>query len=291
MMSTPIPMIIQYGQCGPGFELRERGQVLLFVSSHLEREGFKNGFSTRAGGVSPFPDNALSLGNLSQDEKTNVIENRRRFLDALDAADWTLVTARQIHSADVRSVLDLEDAGRFPVTCDALVANLPATLLAVQTADCLPILLGDTRTGAFAAVHAGWRGTLQGIVARTVESMQETHGSLPSDILAAFGPAIGSCCFEVGPEVVELFREKFGYSQQCFSSPQSNGKANLDLSKLTRLQLIESGVRTDSISDAGMCTVCRNDLFFSYRKERGAERPVGRLMGVIGRVARSMEQQ
>ncbi|MEP7272697.1 MAG: peptidoglycan editing factor PgeF [Acidobacteriota bacterium] len=268
----------------PGFEFRNRGLVRLVVSTQLEQAGFKNAFSTRSGGVSPLPDHALSLGNVSQDQQANVTENRRRFLDALDATDRTLVTARQVHSADVRLVRDLEDASGPAVTCDALVARTSDAMLAVQTADCLPILLADTQTGAFAAVHAGWRGTLQGIVARTVELMQQTYGTVSTDILAALGPAIGSCCFEVGPEVVELFREKFSDAEQCFSQGQPDGKAHLDLNKLNRQQLVDCGVQNDRISDAGLCTVCRNDLFFSYRKERGAERPVGRLMGVIGRM-------
>lgn len=256
----------------------------MIVSTSLEESGFKNGFSTRTGGVSPLPECALSLGNFSQDEHANVIENRSLFLDALDAPDWTLVTARQVHSALVRAVRDADDARDEPVTCDALVADIPRTLLAVQTADCLPILLADQRTGIVAAVHAGWRGTLAGIVARTVELMQETHDSAPTDIRAALGPAIGPCCFEVGEEVVEAFSARFDYGANCFSKPNPGGKAHLNLNQLNRRQLVDCGLRVDNIWDVALCTVCRNDLFFSYRKERGVDRPVGRLMGVIGRM-------
>lgn len=276
MMSTPMPMIID------GFELRECGQIRLVVSQTLERAGFINAFSTRSGGVSPLPENSLSLGNLSQDEKSNVLENRRRLLTALGTPGWPMVTARQIHSATIHCVATHNDAVREATTCDALVGNLPATILAVQTADCLPVLIGDPVTGAFAAVHAGWRGSLQGIVARTVETMQQTHRSKPSDLIVAMGPAIGECCFEVGPEVVSAFCAVYPYAEQCFSRRQANGKAQLNLNRMNIQQLIDAGVASVNISDAALCTVCHNDLFFSYRKERGAERPIGRLMGAIG---------
>lgn len=265
------------------FVLHEREGVSFFVSKSLEEAGFKHGFSTRRGGVSPLPDSALSLGNVKQDERANVIENRRRFLRSLDAENWTLVTARQIHSADAHRVLEANNSIAGPVTCDALVANRPRSLLAVQTADCLAILLADERTGAFAAVHAGWRGTLGSIVAHTIELMQRTEGTRPVDLRAALGPAIGSCCFEVGVEVAELFGSRFAYAAEHMTWHEEKGKSHLDLTGLNKHQLLECGLTSDRIVDTGLCTLCRNDLFFSYRRERGAEQPVGRLMGVIGR--------
>src|SRR5262252_5674485 len=125
------------------FSFRNVNNLLLLGCEPLERIGFKNAFSTRLGGVSPLPVDALSLGNFRQDERENVIENSRRFLAALDAADWTLVTAKQIHSADVRFVSGLEDARSEPREGDALTANTPRILLAIQTADCLPVLIAD----------------------------------------------------------------------------------------------------------------------------------------------------
>ena len=255
----------------------------VIVSSELEAAGFKNGFSTRSGGVSPLPAFALSLGNVSQDNLDNVLENRRRFLDALEVSSWDLVTARQVHSATVRTVSDQNDARRDPVVCDALIANIPRALLAAQTADCLAILLADERTGAFAAVHAGWRGTLQSILARTVEQMQQTYDCDPARLRAAFGPAIGRCCFEVGSDVIDQFGARFQDVERYFQPIPESGKAYLDLNRLNRQQLLDCGVPDDRIWDTGLCTICHNDLFFSYRKERGAEQAIGRLMGVIGR--------
>lgn len=267
------------------FALEQNNGLLLLVCEPLARLGFTHAFSTRAGGVSPLPKDALSLGNFSQDERANVLENRRRFLQALNAADWQLVTARQIHSADVRTVCDIEDASCEPRLGDALTANLPRTLLAVQTADCMPILLACERTGACAAVHAGWRGTLAGIVARTIESMQQAHGTQPADLHAALGPAISQAVFEVGPEVLTAFAEQFDYADELISDRQANGKGHLNLNQANWRQLLAAGLRAERIYDCGLCTYLRNDLFFSYRRERGAEKPVGRLLSVIGRAA------
>lgn len=267
------------------FSLQQRDGLSLLVCEPLAQAGFTHAFSTRGGGVSPLPKDALSLGNFSQDEHANVLENRRRFLNALGAADWPMVTARQIHSADVRAVCDIEDARGAPTACDALTANLPRVLLAVQTADCMPILLACERTGAVAAVHAGWRGTLAGIVARTVERMQREYATRPADLHAALGPAISHAAFEVGPDVLAAFHGQFDYAAELVSDRQANGKGHLNLNQANARQLLDAGLRAERIYDCGLCTYLRNDLFFSYRRERGAEKPVGRLLGVIGRAA------
>jgi polyphenol oxidase len=262
------------------FTFRKHGDLQLLVCDPIEAAGFKNGFSTRGGGVSTLPASALDLGNSRKDEQEYVDENRRRFLEALGAEGWPLVTAKQIHSATVNSI---QKAPPEPPLCDALTAGSERLLLAVQTADCLPILIADQRSGAFAAVHAGWRGTLAGIVARTVEQMQMSYDTRAEDLFAALGPAIGSCCFEVGPEVLAQFREKYQYAEELISKQTQNGKARLDLGYANRRQLIDCGLLAGRIYDCGLCTVCRNDLFFSYRGENGANKPVGRLLGVIGR--------
>src|SRR5262249_14301658 len=266
------------------FYFCERDGLKLLICKTFEKLGFKNAFSTRLGGVSPLPANDLSLGNSSHDERANVIENRRRFLSALDASDWPLVTAKQVHSSDVRTIIDAADAKQDPSVCDALTANLSRTLVAIQTADCMPILIADERSGAFAAVHAGWRGTLKGIVARTVERMQHEYHSHPADLYAALGPAISAAVFEVGPEVLDAFRQQFAYADELISDGQPDGKGYLNINLAITRQLIDSGLREERIYDSGFCTWLSNDLFFSYRRERGADKPVGRLMGVIGRV-------
>ncbi len=265
------------------FSFRASGELKLLICEPLERAGFKNAFSTRLGGVSSLPSHSLSLGNFRQDSRANILENRRRFLAALSASDWTLVTASQVHSADVRSVQDELDARREPSSCDALTANIPRTLLAVQTADCMPILLVDERSRAFAAVHAGWRGTLARIVSRTLERMQLTYDTRPEHVRAVFGPAIAACCFEVGSEVIAQFEQAFSFGGQAVNQRQANGKAHLDLGFINRQLLTEARVPAEQIYDCTLCTSCENDLFFSYRREHGAEQIVGRLLGVVGR--------
>lgn len=265
------------------FTIRERNNIQLIVCEPIERLGFKNAFSTRVGGVSPLPADSLSLGNFSRDERENVIENRRRFLEALDAGDWPLVTARQIHSADINLIEDESSIAADPAACDALASNIAGTLLAVQTADCLPVLIADSRTGAFAAVHAGWRGTLAGIVARTIGKLQLRFGSDPDDLHVALGPAISAAVFEVGPEVIEAFQGQYPYAADLISNRKQNGKAHLDINLANFRQVVDAGVSENRIYDSGLCTWLRNDLFFSYRRESGAEKPVGRLMGIIGR--------
>lgn len=269
------------------FSFRQRDGVQVLVCQPIERIGFKNAFSTRLGGVSPLPANALSLGNFSQAERANVIENRRRFLRALDASEWQLVTAKQFHSAEIRAIENRADAQSEPTACDALTANLEKVLLGIQTADCLPVLIADERLGAFAAVHAGWRGTLAGIVARTVERMQQLYDSRPADFHVAIGPGISAEVFEVGPIVIDGFRREYGYADELFSNFQPTGKCHINLNLANLRQLAEAGVSPEKIYDCGFCTYLQNDLFFSYRREQGAIKPVGRLIGVIGRSAES----
>jgi hypothetical protein len=112
--------------------------------------------------------------------------------------------------------------------------------------------------------------------------MRERLACRPEDLLVAIGPAIGPCCFEVGPEVLARFREVWSHTEQLVSNPQPDGRVHLDLSLANRLQLHDAGLAADSIQDCRLCTICNNNMFFSYRAEKGAENPVGRLMGVIG---------
>ena len=159
-----------------------------------------HGFSTRPGGVSELDgDKVLNLCYTEWDEKENVEENRRHFLAAIGGKEFTLVPMNQIHS-DVIQLFCAAPAQ--PCKGDAAATNRPGLLLAVQTADCVPILMVDPKKRAVAAVHAGWRGTLRRIAEKAVGRMQLEFGSRPRDLLAALGPSIGACCSEVGAELV-----------------------------------------------------------------------------------------
>ena len=256
-----------------------------------------HGFSTRPGGVSEQNgEKVLNLGFTEWDTNENVSENRRRFQSALDASGLKLISLKQIHS----DVVHLFDAA--PVESrrgDASATNRPGLLLGVQTADCVPILLVDPKKRAVAAVHAGWRGTLRRIVVKAIGKMQMQYKSNPADLLAAIGPSIGGCCYEVGTEVASLFLSQFAEAPEWFDEFRTGDEPNpiqwlnmmppghqpppknvlLDLRKANRAQLLGAGLRPSNIFVSDLCTACRRDLLFSYRKEGPQS---GRLMSVIG---------
>ena len=287
-MSTPIEMITD----DPAFEStefywRERDGVRALISAPLEEAGFTNAFSTRGGGVSPMPENSLNLAGFNEDQAENIYENRRRFLKLFEG-NWTLTGCWQTHSADLRVVHNEHEAQPKPDVlgddqyCDALISNTPNVLLAVKTADCVPILIGDPTTRAFAAVHAGWRGTSASIVTRAIEQMHLEDGARAEDLIVAIGPAAKECCYEVGDEVIQLFKERFRQCEELFL-PTHDGHARIDLHRANRDQLVASGVVAGKIQAAPFCTMERTDLFFSYRREKALRGRVGRLMSVIGR--------
>lgn len=278
-------------------ERKSGGLQILQEDALAEVPWLVHGFSTRAGGVSELRgERVLNLGFAEWDAKENVLENRRRFQSALDADSLMLCGLRQIHS-DVVHVFDR--APSVPFRGDASTTNRQGLLLAVQTADCVPILLVDLKKRVVAAVHAGWRGTLQRIVAKTVGKMQMQFGSRPKDLLAAIGPSIGGCCYEVGTEVAAEFRSQFSNAAEWFDELRTGDEPNplqwlnmappghqppprnalLDLRKANRAQLLDGGVPETGIFVSDLCTACRRDLLFSYRKEGGRS---GRLMSVIG---------
>jgi YfiH family protein len=148
---------------------------------------------------------------------------------------------------------------------DALLENTPGAVVAIQTADCLPILLVDERQRAVAAVHAGWRGTVAGIAQRAVEAMRGQFGSKPMDLHAAIGPGIGPCCYEVGPEVAAQFGQP--------------GRAHVDLGQANRRQLMDAGVTPERIYASNLCTMCRSEEFESFRRDQEA---AGRLYSFAG---------
>ncbi len=211
-----------------------------------------------------------------------------------------LVILDQVHSAIVHI---LENVGEAPRRGDALVTTTPGLLLAIETADCVPILLLDARRRIVAAAHAGWRGTLARIAEKLVGRMRMRFSSDPADLMAAIGPAIGPCCYEVGPEVVQAYSGQFDRARDWFSEPTAervhpDGPApfgwltrepaghnrpeprpHLDLAAANRWQLEKSGVPPERIFSAGLCTACQADRLFSYRRDGPG---TGRMMAVIG---------
>jgi YfiH family protein len=264
-----------------GFYWRELNGVKVLISRPLEDAGFVNGFSTRMGGVSPFPENSLNLAGFNEDAAENIYENRRRFLTAFDGK-YQLALAWQVHGDTIRVVETAEDIGDSEVRADAVASSLPNVLAGVKTADCVPVIIGDRVTGSYAAVHAGWRGTVLSIAAKAVAALSRSYGSQPSDIVVAIGPAACVRQYEVGQEVIDEFQDKFGESSRTYFKPTREGHALVDLHAANRDQLIASGVDPANISIAPLCTMERPDLFFSYRLEKKKFGKTGRLLSVIG---------
>ena len=263
-----------------------------------------HGFSTRIAGFScVYGGNALNLGFTKQDSRATVERNRYAFLGQLGAASgkksWPLVTLRQIHSDLIHCVNKLPTG---PLAGDGLITRRPGVLLAIQTADCLPVILVDTKQRAVGVFHAGWRGTLKRIVEKGVGEMHHSFGTLPKNIRAAIGPGVHNCCYEVGSEVRQQFESQFAYANDLFRETKESDpvrekypllfltarapghgelppKIFLDLVEANRRQLITAGVLPKNISASSLCTACRPDLLFSYRAEKGV---TGRMMGVAG---------
>jgi len=272
------------------------GLQLLQIPALSKLPWLVHAFSTAPGGISPLAnEKVLNLGFTDWDTRENVQENRRRFQTAAGAKDLPLVTLKQFHS-DVIHVLD--EAPTDPCRGDASITNRPNLLLAIQTADCVPILLVDPKKRAIAAIHAGWRGTLARIAAKTIGKMQMHFGTNPRDLLAAIGPSIGPCCYEVGTEVATQFLSQFADAPTYFDEFRTGDEPNpiqwlnmmppghqpppkgvlLDLRKANRSQLVAADLRPPNVHTIDLCTACHPNLLFSYRKQGPAS---GRLMSVI----------
>jgi len=264
----------------------------------------RHGFSTRFGGVSKaWGGNALNLGITELDTREAVAQNRRIFLRAINAVKgretFPYVAAKQVHSAVIHHIKALPE---HPLTGDGLVTNLPGVVLTVRTADCIPVLIADRKRQAVGAFHAGWRGTFARIVEKGVGEMRAKFGSEPRDLLAAIGPGIHRCCYEVDEEMKPRWQTQFAYADELFDEVfDSNAlhvkypllfmnqrapghgvpamKLHLDLIEASRRQLLDAGVPAKNIWVSDLCTSCRTDLLFSHRAERGK---TGRMMAAIG---------
>ncbi|OFY83437.1 MAG: hypothetical protein A3F72_20555 [Bacteroidetes bacterium RIFCSPLOWO2_12_FULL_35_15] len=225
--------------------------------------------SSRLGGISAEPFNSLNLSLSVNDDEQNVRKNRELFFGRLGIELSKVSRCYQVHGNDVLLVNE-------PVTNekhDAQITNKPNVYLAVSIADCTPILIHDEKENAIAAIHAGWRGTVGGIVSNTLHKMQENFGTKGENCKAFIGACIGYENFEVGDDVAKYFDD----SMKRFDEQKL--KWFVDLKKANREQLIGFGVLKENIETSTYCTVKNNDLFFSHRKEKGV---TGRMMAVIG---------
>jgi YfiH family protein len=282
-----------------------RNKLQLLHSEKLDRLGWLvHAFSTRLGGVSRrYGGSALNLGFTRDDSRAAVERNRGLFLKELGVADgrksWPLVSLRQIHSDLIYPVDRMPPQ---PLTGDGIITDSPGLVVAVQTADCLPIILADPKRRAVGVLHAGWRGTVKRIVEKGVGEMRKHFKSDPRDIVAAIGPGVQGCCYDVGEEVRTKFESQFAYAGSLFREVKESDpvrekypllfltarapghselpvKLFLDLVEANRRQLLDAGVLAKNIEAAAPCTACHTELLFSFRAEKGV---TGRMMGAVG---------
>lgn len=257
-------------------------------------------FSTRQGGVSDvYGKGSLNLGITEHDTRENVEQNRTIFAKAIGAAGWPLVQLKQVHSPVIHRV---NAASHEPLTGDGLITNVPGILLGIKTADCIPVLVIDTKQRAVGAFHAGWRGTVARIVEKGIGELRKHYGSEPRDIQAAIGPGVHACCYTVGEELVAAFEAQFAYAKELFHEEydfeslhnkypmlflnqrapghgEPATKIQLDLIEANRRQLLDAGVVEKNIFAFEECTSCDTKKFFSHRAEHGK---TGRMMAAIG---------
>jgi YfiH family protein len=264
-----------------------------------------HGFSTRQGGVSTcYGGKTLNLGQTQHDTHANVERNRALCLKVLGAVNedgslWPLAQVRQIHSAIIHRISAVSTHAQAG---DGMITNAPGLLLAIKTADCVPVLVADVKRRVVGAFHAGWRGTVARVVEKGVGEMRRQFGSAPSDLRAAIGPCVRKCCYAVGDEVRAEFESQFTYASELFEEVfDSNAihikypmlflnqrapghgdlgpETHLDLVAANQRQLEAAGVGPEHISIVEGCTSCDTKRFFSHRAEFGK---TGRMMAGIG---------
>jgi len=213
-----------------------------------------------------------------EDEKT-IISNRDLVAKELQTTKpLHFIVANQTHSDNIHIVTEDKTKGWKSLSdaieeCDALITDRPHVMLTILTADCVPILLYDTKNHVIAAIHAGWKGTKAQIASKTITKMKETFNTKVEDIIAAIAPSIGACCYEVGEDVAQHFFD----TPQGFRQVQD--KYMLDLPQINKIQLLQAGLKEEHIEMSNICTACDVEHFFSYRKEQGCS---GRFMSMIG---------
>lgn len=233
-----------------------------------------HGFTTRLGGFSQFPYHSLNMALHVEDDPQAVVANRRKICNVLKINHRDLVAAQQVHGEKIRVATALAkgkgavDYNEAFAATDALITRVKMLPLSTYYADCVPIFLLDPVTPAIGLVHAGWKGTVLKIGAKTVQRMHAEFGTDPAACLVGIGPAIGSCCYEVELNVVEKLAQSFKQHEKLLT-PVANGKWKLDLAQANVQSLLEVGVSQENITCSGLCTCCRTDLFYSFRAEQG----------------------
>ena len=246
------------------------------TSADLDLPGIRHAFFTRPGGVSDGIYKGLNVGIGSNDERTNVVENRRRAAEHLGTPEHMLVNPYQVHSPDVVTVTGPFEGER--PKADAIVTATPGVAIAVVTADCGPILFADPKARVIGAAHAGWKGAIGGVLESTIVAMEKL-GATRADIKAVLGPSISQQNYEVGPEFVSQFSAHDSANTRWFAPSTKAGHSMFDLWGYTLERLAKAGV---SASVTGHCTYADEGRFFSYRRTtHRAEPDYGRQLSAL----------
>jgi len=248
------------------FHFRTKGAFTYLQSEAISRLDFlTHAFCTRLGGTSPAPFASLNVSVRQGDRPENVHRNREIIAQTFGFTSEQLVLARQIHGDGFHILADHDSLPLYNILeGDGFITDRPGVVLCVKTADCVPVLLADGKKKVVAAIHAGWRGTALGITGKAVRIFRERFTSVPEDLWAAIGPAVGPCCYEVDDKVRREFKDHPEFDK-LLKAAAKKGSWMLDLALANRLQLETAGVPVDQIGAAGVCTSCRRDAFFSHR--------------------------
>lgn len=227
--------------------------------------------TTRNSSLPPSNENYFTIGLNGVVDNQIVLENRKQIADQFNFTPDSFVFASQVHGSQVAIVKEADrskgafDRASYLCDVDAMITNLPGICLVTQAADCVPILFFDPKKKVIGAVHAGWKGTVSKIPAEMVKAFVSEFKSNPTDIVVGVGPSIGSCCYEVGDEVVELVSKAFGTTEELILENEKFTKPVFDLWEANRRTLIDSGIKPGNIEIAGLCTKCNSNFFFSAR--------------------------
>ncbi len=256
------------------FSLVKKGNLCYYKIDAFEDTGMlTHAFTTKLGGVSKGGYKSLNLRRSSGDLDENVLKNYDIICNELGIRKEELVLSKQVHETNIIDITSADKGNgiifenKFS-SADALVTNVKNIPLVTFYADCVPVYLLDTKKAVLALVHSGWKGTIGRISEKTVKHMAEKYSSDPNDIIAAIGPSIRSCHYEVSEDLADKFIKEFGKDVV----ERISEKPHLDLQLCVKMQLIDAGISSDSITDSGICTYCNKDTFYSHRHlgdERG----------------------
>lgn len=249
--------------------LQTRNGFGFYRAPHLEATGeLIHAFSTRQGGVSPPPFHSLNLSNNTGDKEAHVRKNREILTSAFGLLPSVLLTVNQIHQADIL-IIDSPSPEDFSgASCDAIITDRPGIAIGVLTADCVPILLFAPESCTVAAIHVGWKGTALNLCGKTIRVMAEKFEAHPENLIVAVGPSIGLCCYEVDESLLSIFSQ-YNDSWHKWAEPSESGRWRLDLPRASIDLMTASGVRNENIAWFNTCTHCQENLFFSYRRDKG----------------------